>query len=258
MSCDAEIAKNIKQQQQKYEKLLKKQSILAQSNDLMKIMQDTIADIGCDPACERAKKEAELLKDYKKAQIDVYNGPSALETTSKKYYTFAQGDYGYNQFNISKLNEVGENIATNYSKMFNDIVNTSKTFNNVYQSDFINVQHAKKLHNEYIKQNDEMEQQIRDTFHDITTNDRKGYYEDQELTTIQWWYYVYLFIFAILVLTFIVSAFVVPSNYSKRWLVAIGVFLLLYVFIASYLARMLIKFYFYIGSLFPKNVYLAL
>jgi len=254
-SCDEQSAKLLQQQATKYDSILAANSPSAQTN---KIIQQAQAYLSCDAACQRAKKEQELLRDYQSAQMGLFNGTDNLDSTSKNYYTFAKGDSGYNDFNKGKLGDVANQITAKYSTMFNDIVNNSEVLNNVYQSDFINVNHAKELYQTLVQKNKDLETRLKDTLNDISTSDRKTYYEDQELDDLHWWYNIYLAIYVILLITFVVSSFLVPTEMTKYKRIAVVVFLALYIFLAKYVAIALIKLWEYIGSFFPKNVYLSI
>jgi hypothetical protein len=254
-SCDEQSAKLLQEQATKYDSIIGSNSTSAQTN---KIIQQAQAFLTCDAACQRAIKEKELLRDYQSAQMGLFNGADNLESTSKNYYTFAKGDSGYNDFNKGKRRDVANQIATKYSTMFNEIVHNSEVLNNVYQSDFINVNHAKELHQTLAKKNKDLDTLLKDTLNDISTSDRKTYYEDQELDDLNWWYKIYLAIYVILLITFVVSSFFVPTEMTKYKRIAIIVFLTLYIFLAKYAAIALIKLWKYIGSFFPKNVYLSI
>jgi len=254
-SCDEKTAKLLQEQSAKYDTILAANSPSAQTN---KIIQQAQAYLACDADCQRAKKEQVLLNDYQSAQMRLFNGTDNLDSTSKNYYTFAKGDSGYNDFNKGKLGDVANQIASKYSTMFNEIVHNSEILNNVYQSDFTNVNHAKELHQTLVQKNKDLNTLLKDTLNDISTSDRKTYYEDQELDDLHWWYNIYLAIYLILLVTFVVSSFLVPTEMTKYKRIAVVVFLALYIFLAKYAAIGLIKLWTYIGSFFPKNVYLSI
>jgi len=254
-SCDEQSAKLLKEQATKYDSILASNSTSAQTNRIIQQAQDFMA---CDPACQRAKKEQELLREYQSAQMGLFNGTDNLDSTSKNYYTFAKGDSGYNDFSKGKIGDVANQIAAKYATMFNEIAHNSGILNNVYQSDFINVNHAKELHQTLVQKNKDLETRLKDTLNDISTSDRKTYYEDQELDDLRWWYNIYLAIYLILLITFVISSFLVPTEMTKYKRIAVVVFLALYIFLAKYAAIALIKLWEYIGSFFPKNVYLSI
>ena len=254
-SCDEQSAKLLQEQATKYDSIIASNSTSAQTNRIIQQAQNFLA---CGTDCQRAKKEQELLRQYQSAQMGLFNGTDNLESTSKNYYTFAKGDSVYNDFNKGKLGNVANQIAVKYSTMFNESVNNSQILNNVYQSDFINVNHAKELHQTLVQKNKDLDTRLKDILNDISTSDRKSYYEDQELNDLRWWYNIYLAIYIILLITFVISSFLVPTEMTKYKRIAVVVFLALYIFLAKYAAIGLIKLWTYIGSFFPKNVYLTI
>ena len=254
-SCDEQSAKLLKEQGAKYDSIIASNSTSVQTNRIIQQAQDFLA---CGTDCQRAKKEQELLRSYQTAQMGLFNGTDNLESTSKNYYTFAKGDGGYNNFSKGKIGDVANQIAAKYATMFNEIAHNSGILNNVYQSDFINVNHAKELHQTLVQKNKDLETRLKDILNDISTSDRKSYYEDQELDDLRWWYNIYLAIYVILLVTFVISSFFVPTEMTKYKRIAVVVFLALYIFLAKYAAIALIKLWEYIGSFFPKNVYLSI
>ena len=254
-SCDEQSAKLLQEQGAKYDSIIASNSTSVQTNRIIQQAQDFLA---CGTDCQRAKKEQELLRSYQTAQMGLFNGTDNLDSTSKNYYTFAKGDSGYNNFSKGKIGDVANQIAAKYSTMFNEIAHNSGILNNVYQSDFINVNHAKELHQTLVQKNKDLETRLKDILNDISTSDRKSYYEDQELDDLRWWYNIYLAIYVILLVTFVISSFFVPTEMTKYKRIAVVVFLALYIFLAKYAAIALIKLWEYIGSFFPKNVYLSI
>ena len=222
MSSDAETAKLLKEQGEKCQKLLQSSGSSAKANNLINALQTTLNYAQCDDDCQRKKEEQQLLEKYQKAQLNLFNGNTNLGSTSKNYYTFSQGDAGYREFNEKNLKNIAGTISKKYSDMFHEIENTSLTLNNLYQSDFNNIKHANDLHNELLEKNNTLNTQVKNTLSDISTNDRKSHYEKQEYENIIWWYYLYLIIYWILVITFVISSFLVKSEYSNRLLLGYG------------------------------------
>ena len=122
----------------------------------------------------------------------------------------------------------------------------------------MNVQNAKNLYNSMIKKNNKFDITAKNTLYDISTNDRKSYYEDQELNDLRWWYIAYLILYLTLVVIYVIILFVTPSEMTRYKRAGLALFLGLYVFFADYLAHGLIALWSYIMSFLPKNVYLSL
>lgn len=191
---------------------------------------------------------------YENAQMALYNGPANLLDTSKSYYTFTNEETKYNQ----KFEDVATTIASKYEASFNEIMHTSELLSNVYQTNYMNVQNAKDLYNNLVTKNNNFDITGKNTLYDISTNDRKSYYEDQELTDLRWWYIAYLILYLTLVVIYVIMLFVTPSEMTRYKRVVIALLLGLYVFFADYLAHTLIALWKYIMYLLPKNVYLSL
>jgi len=191
---------------------------------------------------------------YQNAQMALYNGPANLLDTSKSYYDYTQEPAKYNQ----KFNDVATTIANKYKAKFNEIVHTSELLNNVYKTNYMNVQNAKDLYNTMVKKNNELDTMKKETLNDISTNNRKSYYEDQEFNDLRWWYIFYLILYLTLVVIYVIVLFITPSEMTRYKRAGLAVLLGLYVFFADYLAHALITLWTYIMSFLPKNVYLSL
>lgn len=254
-SCDENTAKALAAQAQNFNSILAANSTSVQTNDIIKKAQSYLV---CDPECERKKQAQSLLTDYQNAQMNLFTGPESLHSTSQTYYTFTKDTNGYNEFNRGKLGDVADQITTKYSNAFNEIVHTSELLNSVYKSDFTNSKHAKELYESLVQKNKELDNVVKDTLNDISTSDRKSYYEDQELDNLRWWHKIYLALYILLLITFIISSFVVPSNMSINKRIGIAAFLGLYIYFVSDIAVGFVKMWQYILSFLPKNVYLSL
>jgi hypothetical protein len=108
----------------------------------------------------------------------------------------------------------------------------------------------------YKKENYELSKQLKEETHDVLTNERKTYYEDQQNDVLNFYYYYFLFtIYVIIVICFGVFSLIYPSLYN--WKIRCFIFLLFAVlpFISTWLLGKIIQILYWLFNLLPKNVY---
>jgi hypothetical protein len=255
MSCDEQTAKLLKQQAEKYR-------ILANSNDqsdmLSTFLEKSTEILSCGPDCEQAKQSNDRLKKYEDAQMNLFSATDYLEDTSKEYYTYSKDEDYYNTFNKEKITEVADKIAAEYANVFQEISESSYSLVKLYESNLLDQRNSQKLSDEFSKQNAESERTLKNKKSDVATNDRKTYYQDQELNGLKMWNKLYYYVYLVILVTFFVSAWVVPSQVSFNHIIfRFAVILLWFFFGQTFLVESL-RGTRYVLSYIPKNIYLHL
>jgi ABC-type transport system involved in cytochrome bd biosynthesis fused ATPase/permease subunit len=106
------------------------------------------------------------------------------------------------------------------------------------------------------KENIELYQELKDESNDILTNERKTYYEDQNIDSLKTYYYYFLLvIYIICVICFGVFSLIYPSQTDwKIRLFALIAFIAL-PFFSTWILGKIIYFIYEAYNLLPKNVY---
>jgi hypothetical protein len=115
--------------------------------------------------------------------------------------------------------------------------------------------YLQELKEKYIKDNLLLTAKIGDIFTDIVTNDRKTFYQSQNMTTSINWYYLYTVIYVLLMLVFLALIMVANSNYSWKIKGVIFILFIAYPFFAYGIVLRIIGFGQHVSSLLPKNIY---
>lgn len=224
-----------------------------QINDLIKMAGEKIA---CGPDCEKQKKTSELYQDYLNSQTNYLTAPEQVKTAAKKYYVETRGTAAYNDFNKNQLTITADLISEKLSEKFNQQISDAHSFNKLYNTDLINAENTQELYKYYLDKNKTLISDVTKASSDIYTNDRRSYYESQELENLEWWYTIEIWIYALVVLTFIVfSIFGTPIRSRKVLLIAI-VIMICYPFVSTTIALYILSCVKWLFSFFPKNVYL--
>ena len=189
--------------------------------------------IMCPPgsACEKENVSAELNRELQDAIINEQVAPLRLANAKRYYYTYTQGQSGYNGMLEKELQEKSRLITKQIGDKFIEEVKNAVTMNMFFNTAQLNSENTVELYNEYLKKNAEMAEIIKGSRGDVLTNDRKTYYETEAMMKLKMWYTVIISIYWILVVTFILSIFFSTSTMSRTKQIMLVVLLILYPFI---------------------------
>ena len=234
------------------------QSNINTLNNFNSFIQQASQTIACGTECQKQKKSELLKKLYLDAQTNLATAPNQLETAAKNYYTFTQGETGYNEYIESDLTAKANAIATMFKDNF--VKDTSKCnaeINN-YDGLLMNYQNVLELYLKYIKENNELANKLKDETSDILTNERKTYYQDQGIASLQFYYSkILIFIYILTVIVFAGSIFFYPSKYNWKFRLGIFIILLGLPFISTKLLYFVIYLFYKLYDLLPKNMHLT-
>lgn len=211
--------------------------------------------INCGPSCSQNQTTMQLKQNYLDAQTNMISAPQKLSTAQKKYITYTQGESGYNKFLDKQLEEKADTVAKNYQTKFNDDVEIIKQKNKIYDGLVINYNNLIDLYKKYKIENDKMIYVLKNKSSDILTNDRKTYYEDQGITTLKTYYFMFLCFYIFIVVVFLLSILLVKSNVKLSTRIFILFLMVIYPFICYGFFHLLYKLFNQIRSYFPSNAY---
>ena len=219
------------------------------------LLQQSRSSLLCGPICQKQQTTEKLEQEYLDAQVNSQTAPIHLEETKKKYYTFSKGEAYYNELQEKDLQEKASSISNILSEKFNEQCINAETLNSYYNTNVINSGNTQELFNEYKSKNQDLEKEIRVSNNDILTNDRKIYYETQEMDNLNFYYnilftvyYVVVFVFSILFLFFKEG-----MGFFLKLLLILIMFVLPYLMI--FLGKWLYNMYSWFVLYLPKNVY---
>ena len=211
--------------------------------------------LSCDADCQDKKKRNELKKKYLEAKTNLLTAPVQLETTYKNYLTYTKGDDAYNEYQERELQEKAKTIVSTFKSNFSDGIQNAKEYYDTYSGLLLNYAHVVELYEKLLKENNALELELKNKTSDILTNDRKTYYEDQSIDNLSFYHKIIMIIYIIFLIGFAVSIFLFPSETSKKTLLVILVFFIIYPFICV----RIFKFFYYIKDtvmgVLPKDVY---
>jgi hypothetical protein len=209
----------------------------------------------CGPSCQKSKVSDELKQKYLDAQTNVKIAPQELEQTKKNYYTFTKGATYYDNMLEKELTKTADDISKLIGNNFNDNVTSAKTMNQYLNIALINSSHTEDLLKHYKDQNEKLRLKLRNNHGDILTNDRKTFYEVQELERLESWYRIWYRMFYILVFVFNICWLVCPSEINLITKIILSISLVFYPYYIDPVLRFIYGFVMDIYKSLPKNVY---
>ena len=209
----------------------------------------------CGPTCQKLKVSDELKKKYLDAETNVKTAPMQLEQSKKNYYVFTEGRTYYDEMMEKELVKKAVTITVLLGKNFNDEVSGAITMNQYLNTALINSSHIEDLLNYYKNQNKVLKMKLRENHGDILTNDRKTYYEEQELERLKLWHKIWYRVYYILVAVFNLCWLLCPSELTWKAKLVLSLLLSFYPAYIDYVLRAIYGFFAMIYSRLPKNVY---
>jgi len=218
---------------------------LANLNNLIMNTQNTQK---CDADCQKQKELALLKTKYLEAQNNVKNAPKELSIAKKNYYSYSEGSSEYQQSLENELNEKATQIALNIQNTFEEKINELEKLNEQYNVLFINSQNSVQLYFNKKKENVVLQKTNELTKDEIAKNDRKTYYEEQSINSLQFWSYLLWFVYYILLVVYVVFIFIKRENIIFKSI--LSVFLFFYPFLFYFVLQKLINVFVYVKNYF--------
>jgi len=206
----------------------------------------------CDKDCQAEK----LQKLYVESQYNLLAAPQREQAAYKDYVVFTQGETAFTEEETQRFTEESNIIADEIMLNFEKTAIKIGVEIESYAALLINYKNVLELYKKYLKENKYLMKKLKTDFSDVVTNDRKSYYEDQGLETLNfYYYYILLIIYIIVFICFGVFAFGYPSPMGISAKIAILVVLFILPFIATMILRFIIETLHKMYDLLPKNSY---
>ena len=211
------------------------------------------------PTCDEECQANKLKQTYLNSQQNLSTAPQQEQTAYKNYIVFTQGETAYTQLESLQYSEEADSIGEEIMKSFDDTAKKIAIAINSYAALILNYKNVVELYEKYLRENIALKKKIKNEYSDVVTNDRKTYYEDQGIDTLNFiYYYIFLTIYIILVICFGLFAFGFPSHMSYIFKIAIFIVLFILPFVATRILQFIIKMLHIAYKILPKNSYTTL
>lgn len=139
-----------------------------------------------------------------------------------------------------------EGDVASRQKAFDEVATNANFLMNAYDTNLTNAVNLLDSYTNYVSENKELKKQLEQMGGDIDTNDRKTYYQDEAIDSLNYYYSWMISIYFLLVSIFAICWVLFPSLYSNT---VKGVALLFFVVYPLFSTRIL-KYIFYLYNQF--------
>lgn len=212
--------------------------------------------ITCDSACQIEREGERLRLLYTNAETNVASAGTQLSSAREEYIVYTQGSAAYSEMVDAELQEKAETIADAFSENFDVEVEKIHTQIDSLDTVVTSYDHAVELLNKYLIENNKFFKELKDESNDVLTNERKTYYENQQIDSLKFYYLYFLIgIYVICVICFIVFFFIYPSQLSSMAkLFTVFAFIAL-PFCSTWILGIILFLAHKAYNMIPKNVY---
>jgi hypothetical protein len=222
-------------------------------NELVNQASDTIM---CNSDCQQQRESDKLQQIYLKAQTNIVSAPSELQVAQKNYVTFTQGESAYNEMQEQQLQQQAQIIVNQTKQKVNEEATKIQTQIETYNGLFLNYSNVFDLYTKYKRENVELLIELKDETNDVLTNERKTYYEDQQINSLKFYYYYFLLtVYIICVISFGIFSLMYPLKSTIKTKIIIFILLIILPFISTFILGKIIFLIYELYNLLPKNVY---
>jgi hypothetical protein len=211
--------------------------------------------IGCDSNCQREKEIKHLKEKYLESKEIKSTAPEREKHAFKQYFEFAHGSQKYAEVIKEKSSIEADKRVVEYSKHFNEEIKE-------IEKDIIyvamiskNYENLLKYKEDLLKNNKKLQILTKTTKADIITNDRKTFYENQGIESLDYYYTFIKYIYICCILGFCVCIFAIPTNMPTIKKIGILVGFVLYPFVSEFIVRHIVMLINNFYSYLPGSAY---
>lgn len=212
--------------------------------------------LSCDSNCQKMNRDNKLKQIYLDSLTNSASSSAQEHVAYKNYIISTQGQTAYDDEMDKQLNDKANLIAKAYKKIFEENIYNTELSLRTYKGLMINFKNIIDYYLSYLNKNVRFENNHKIKTSDVLINQRKTYYENQNIDRIKYinsflFYFYYLFVFL-----FIIFYFIYPSELSNIKIIVILFFLIVYPFVANKIFTFMVFIYnFIVNNILPKNVY---
>ena len=191
-------------------------------NNFNSLIEKAKQAVMCDSNCQKQKTTDELKQKYLASEANLVSAPAQVDISKKNYVTFTKGELAYNNEKEQELHKKAKIIINKFNDEFNKEVQQIKQQIDTYNSIVVNFKNVEDLYVKYKKENDVLNKKFKNNSSDILTNERKTYYENQGIDTLNFvYYYILILTYIIFVVGYVFTTFFYKSNLN--WKIRFGI-----------------------------------
>ena len=182
---------------EKNDSLRKQQELTNQLNNLLEIYANSLS---CGSICQREQNLKTLKQKYLDAQTAVQTAPLHLEDLKKQYITLKDGEAEYNRIKLKELEHEADKLIIKLKLTFDEQIKHVVVLSRYLDTELTNSQNTEELLQDITSKDLMLDKTIKDKRSQLITNDRKSYYETQEIDNLVMWYAIFTTIYFILLI----------------------------------------------------------
>ncbi|MEX0597769.1 MAG: hypothetical protein WD512_14855 [Candidatus Paceibacterota bacterium] len=197
-------------------------------NSLLKMLDNQIK---CGPVCQKNQRDENLKRLYDNAVITKEESPYKVKIAEKNYYEATKGTAFYNDMLKDRYSSEIKEIAIKSIKQHKDILDENKLLISNYETQQIYSDKIDKLHKKVTLEYEWLIENVDKYKASVQTNDRKTFYEDQQIENLDKWNKFISYLFWILFIALAINVLLFKKQYTdyKTWITLfLVVFLPLY------------------------------
>lgn len=213
-------------------------------NKLNSILAAIDEQVKCGPVCQKMQRDENLKRSYETALTNYKEAPYRIKEAEKKYYEATKGTAFYNEMlkerYSSEIKAIAISSIQDHKKNINEIKNDISD----YESEIIYSSKLRNLMNNVMAENELLRENINDYKSEINTNDRKTFYEDQQIQNLSRWRSIIIVLFWIIFAVLCINILLLKQKYKdiyawiKLLLVALTPF-----YIIPLIQKLILKIY---------------
>jgi hypothetical protein len=210
----------------------------------------------CDSNCQKQRVSDKLQQRYLDATANMESAPQQVESAFKKYVTFSRGSDAYKAELLKRVTDKARATQQAALDVFADSVSSVEQSIQSYQMVFTNYNHVRELHTRLAAKNKQTRAKLKTVNSNSLVNDRKTYYEDQQLDTLKMYGTFLTYLYGLITLGFVVWFILgfVKTREMHKDLLAWSIVLIIYPFISMRLYTFFWRILTAIYNIIPKNV----
>jgi len=208
-------------------------------NSLLKMLDNQIK---CGPVCQKIQRDENLKRLYENAVINKEEAPYKVKTAEKNYYVETKGTAFYNDMLKKRYSDEIRKTAIQNIKEHKDELDEIKSLISNYETQLIYNGKIDKLLKKVKVENKWLRENVDKYKASVQTNDRKTFYEDQQIENLENWNKFIIYLFWILFIALAANVLLFKQKYGdyKTWIrLFLAAFLPLYAM--PYLYHSIIK-----------------
>jgi hypothetical protein len=209
--------------------------------------------LSCDANCQKDQQIATLRQQIQVAVDNQKNAPQRVNKAVQDYIVYSKGTPVFNSYQVDSFTEEAQEDIKKYTAQFEDIVAQTQINLDSYKSLLLNYTNLSTSYEQYYAENERLRQQLNKANSDTNTNQRKTFYEDENIKSLDYYYSIIRFFYIIVIVVY--CYFFLSGSFSlfSFWLKLIVLIVMItYPFFSTRLLNGFIWLYLKIVSVLPS------